>query len=67
MVQKLWVCCVVPCSVVLAGTHGVYVVFVSFVNHNLYVACLVVFAATKLWLDRVVACLAVQRGADRLI
>ena len=31
------------------------------------VACLVVFTATKLWLGRVVACLAVNRGADRLI
>ena len=36
VVQKIWVCCVVPCSVVLAGTHGVYVVFVMVVNHNLW-------------------------------
>ena len=28
--------CVVSCSVVLAGTYGVYVVFVMVVNHNLW-------------------------------
>ena len=36
VVQKLWVCCVVPCPVVLAGTCIVNVVSVSFVNHNLW-------------------------------